>query len=207
MTQQQTTTAQRKKTVARKVISFGCRLNHAESEQIEELLRLAKPEKETIVINSCSVTNEAERRLHQKIRQIHRRQPRTQIILTGCAAQTNQQFYRNMPSIAKVIGNDKKLLQTSYSNKSIDATIDAGQNCGGQDCGDDARNDATTELRAPSIKRGSNTRFILPVQQGCDHRCTFCIIPYARGKSRSLSIDATWRSVKRAVDNLSLIHI
>ena len=182
---QQTTTAQKRKVIS-KVISFGCKLNHAESEQIENILSKAKLEKETIVINSCSVTNEAERQLRQKIRQIHRKEPQTQIILTGCAAQTNEQFYKNMAGVAKVIGNGQKLLQKSYSNKNIDITVN---------------NNATTKLLAPNIKRSSNTRFILPVQQGCDHRCTFCLIPYARGKSRSLSINETCQSVKQAVDN------
>ena len=201
MTQQQATIAQKKK-----VISFGCRLNYAEAEQIEEILKKAKLKKETIVINSCSVTNEAERQLRQKIRQIHRKTPETQIILTGCAAQTNEQFYKNMAGVTKVIGNDKKLLQKSYSNKNITTTTTSGQAYSGQACNSQVCNsqvckDATTKLLAPNIKRGSNTRFILPVQQGCDHRCTFCIIPYARGKSRSLGIEETCQSVKQAVDN------
>ena len=221
MTQQQATIAQKKK-----VISFGCRLNYAEAEQIEEILKKAKLKKETIVINSCSVTNEAERQLRQKIRQIHRKTPETQIILTGCAAQTNEQFYKNMAGVTKVIGNDKKLLQKSYTNKNITTITTSGQAysgqaysgqaysgqaysgqayssqaCSSQACSSQVCKDATTKLLAPNIKRGSNTRFILPVQQGCDHRCTFCIIPYARGKSRSLSIDETCQSVKQAVDN------
>ncbi len=167
------------------VITFGCRLNKAESQQIENLLQKTKLTKKTIVINSCAVTNEAERQLGQKIRQIHRREPEAQIMITGCAAQTNEEKYKNMKGVVKVIGNDKKLMQKSYYAKNTSII----------------KNDPTTKLLAPILQKNPQSRFILPIQQGCDHRCTFCIIPYARGKSRSMKISTACDAIKKVVDN------
>ena len=183
-------------TLGDKVFSFGCRLNIAEGDHIAALLRRERAagkttlKHETLVVNTCAVTHEAERQVRQKIRRLHREHPQARIVVAGCAAHLNANIYSKMTGVAKVLGNDAKLLAKSY------------------------RDDAKTTLPSPERERRtpmlppdtesslatfSRTRFVLPVQQGCNHRCTFCMIPLARGGARSLSVELACESVSRAV--------
>ena len=181
-----------------RVFSFGCRLNIAEGEQIAALL--ASPSsvrRETLVVNSCAVTHEAERQVRQKIRRLHRERPQARIVVAGCAAHMNAESYRKMTGVTKVLGNDSKLLQSSYTD--ADTRIPAML--------PRAERERQTPLLAPDTPKEQQsepqalvrTRFVLPVQQGCNHRCTFCMIPLARGRARSLAIEPVCESVGGAV--------
>ena len=147
------------------VITFGCRLNAFESEII---LRAARQAGLTgaVVINTCAVTAEAERQARQAIRRARRQRPGAKIIVTGCAAHLSPERYGALPEVDRVLDNEAKLQPQSY-----------------------ARDWGPAE-RAPDLVDGfeGRCRAFLAVQQGCDHRCTFCIIPYARGASRSVPI-------------------
>ena len=154
------------------VITFGCRLNHYESQIIKDNIKAANL-KNVVVINTCTVTAEAQKQAKQQIRKIKRENPDIRIIVTGCAAQNDPETFGKMEEVDKVLGNQEKL---DFKNYKIDA---------------DSRilvNDIM------SIKETANhlitnfegkTRAFIQIQNGCDHRCTFCIIPFGRGNSRS----------------------
>jgi len=154
------------------VITFGCRLNHYESQIIKDNIKAANL-KNVVVINTCTVTAEAQKQAKQQIRKIKRDNPDIRIIVTGCAAQNDPETFGKMEEVDKVLGNQEKL---DFKNYKIDA---------------DSRilvNDIM------SIKETANhlitnfegkTRAFIQIQNGCDHRCTFCIIPFGRGNSRS----------------------
>ena len=152
------------------VISFGCRLNHHES----AILRQELAGQDMVVINSCAVTAEAERQVKQTIRKQHRANPDKKIIVTGCAAQINGADYQNMAGVAAVWGNGEK--------------INAKQQLARRDNDKLQVSDIMT-MRAMSphllSSDSHHTRGFLEIQNGCDHRCTFCVIPFGRGNSRS----------------------
>ena len=177
-----------------KVFSFGCRLNYAEGEQIASLLQGASEETalkhETLVVNTCAVTHEAERQVRQKIRRLHRERPHARIVVAGCAAHLNADTYRTMEGVVKVLGNDTKLRKSSYADDGRETPLPR------------AERERHTPLLPPDTEGGrifQRTRFVLPVQQGCNHRCTFCMIPLARGGARSLAVELACESVARAV--------
>ncbi len=181
-----------------RVFSFGCRLNRAEGEQIATLLQapgLQAPveasslQHETLVVNSCAVTLEAERQVRQKVRRLHRERPHARIVVAGCAAHLNGESYRKMKGVEKVLGNDTKLLASSYAFATETMLPRA----------DRERRTPLLAFDTKSAQPFQRTRFVLPVQQGCNHRCTFCMIPLARGGARSLDIDLACRSVELAV--------
>ena len=147
------------------VITFGCRLNAFESEIILRVVRQAGLTG-AVVINTCAVTAEAERQARQAIRRARRQRPGAKIIVTGCAAHLSPERYGALPEVDRVLDNEAKLRPQSYA----------------RDCG--------PVEHALDLVDGSEgrCRAFLAVQQGCDHRCTFCIIPYARGASRSVPI-------------------
>jgi threonylcarbamoyladenosine tRNA methylthiotransferase MtaB len=163
------------------IITFGCRLNAFES----DIIRRAAGEaglSDAVIVNTCAVTAEAERQARQAIRRARREHPDARIIVTGCAATLAPQRYAAMPEVDAVLDNDAKLRAESYRHPHppipgmMGPTLsrDAGERAGRSGAGEDA-----------SLARA---RAYLQVQQGCDHRCTFCIIPYARGPSRSVPI-------------------
>ena len=154
------------------VVTFGCRLNIAESEAIR---RAAAGVDEAVVVNTCAVTAEAVRQARQNVRRIKRERPRTRIVVTGCAAQVEPQMFAAMPEVARVLGNTEKLDPRAWA---------------------DDRRVAVGDIMALTRHVGhavdhleGHTRAFLQVQNGCDHRCTFCIIPFGRGNSRSLPVD------------------
>ena len=159
------------------VVTFGCRLNKYESELIKQNALDANLSN-IVIINSCAVTSEAERKLRQSIRRIKRKKPNAEIVITGCAAQINPSKYEAMPEVTKVMGNNEKLNVESYKN-----FIQHEEKVLVNDIM------SITET-APQFIHGieSKTRAFLQVQNGCNHRCTFCIIPYGRGNSRSIGV-------------------
>ena len=157
------------------VVTFGCRLNITESETIRRHAESAKLEN-TIIVNSCAVTGEAVRQARQQIRRMKRERPDTQIIVTGCAAQTESETFAAMPEVARVIGNARKLnAETWHAPFGALEKVQI----------DDLSSIRETALHLVDGFEG-HTRAFVQIQNGCDHRCTFCIIPYGRGPSRSV---------------------
>ena len=175
------------------LISHGCRLNIAESEKIAGMLA---HEDDLIVVNSCAVTAEAVKTARQAIRRAKRDRPAARVVVTGCAAETEPETFRAMPEVAAVVSNLRKLDSTFYPSsqrKLGSISLDRGM----ANTGDGA------PLPLGRHREGTvpttHARTFLPVQNGCDHRCTFCIIPYGRGPSRSLPAGGVIDEVKAAV--------
>ena len=170
------------------VVTFGCRLNLYESEAIKA--RAAEAQlRDAVVVNTCAVTAEAVRQSRQAIRRIRRENPATRIIVTGCAAQTEPQTYAAMPEVDLVLGNAEKLKSDSYAGLALAEKIRVN----------DIMSVRETAPQMVDCFEG-HTRAFLQVQTGCDHRCTFCIIPYARGNSRSVGIGAVVEEARRLVE-------
>jgi threonylcarbamoyladenosine tRNA methylthiotransferase MtaB len=171
------------------VLTFGCRLNAFESEVIRGHASAAGLG-DTIIVNTCAVTSEAERQARQAIRRARRDHPSAKLIVTGCAAQIDPQRYAAMPEVDLVLGNDEKLKRASYDSiaNADSARIQVGDIM------------ALTETAAHLVDGfEGRARAFIEVQQGCDHRCTFCIIPYGRGNSRSVPIGEIVRQAERLV--------
>jgi len=155
---------------APRVVNFGCRLNAAEAAGIEAMLARAGDD-ETIVVNSCAVTQEAERDAFAAIRRLKREHPTHRIVVTGCAAQIDPARFSAMAEVAAVVGNRDKLAPETWSARAAGVSDIM------------VRQDFVESDTALAPGR---TRAFVEIQQGCDHRCTFCVIPYGRGPSRSL---------------------
>ncbi|AHC73497.1 miaB [Candidatus Endolissoclinum faulkneri L5] len=179
----------RYKTSSYKVKTFGCRLNAHESDLIIKHLQDSGASN-TIVINTCAVTAEAERRSRQAIRRIVRENPQTNIVVTGCAAQINQENYAAIPGVTRVVGNEEKLRPETWK---VQDTIDTPQVSV-----DDIMMVRNTANNLVVTSQGRE-RAIVQVQQGCDHRCTFCVIPFGRGNSRSVPIETVLKQVRSLV--------
>ena len=159
-----------------KVLTFGCRLNAYESEVIRHEAAAAGLI-DAAIVNTCAVTAEAERQARQAIRRLRRESPDREIIVTGCAAQLRPESYAEMPEVDRVLGNVEKLSRDSYDPKP-----------GGPINVADIM--TVTETAGHLIEGfDGRTRAFLEIQQGCDHRCTFCIIPFARGPNRSVPVE------------------
>ncbi|CCE10878.1 putative MiaB-like tRNA modifying enzyme [Bradyrhizobium sp. STM 3843] len=182
------------------VVSFGCRLNAFESELIAREADAAGLA-DAIVINSCAVTNEAVAQARQSIRKLKRERPEARIIVTGCAAQTQSDMFAAMPEVDRVLGNDDKLhaaawLATRQALAGPRFGIDASEKVAVSDIM------AVREM-APHLLDGFQRglpRVFVQVQNGCDHRCTFCIIPFGRGNSRSVPMGAVVDQVRTLVE-------
>jgi threonylcarbamoyladenosine tRNA methylthiotransferase MtaB len=162
------------------IITFGCRLNVFESEVIRRAAAAAGL-RDAVVVNTCAVTAEAERQARQAIRRARRRHPEAMIIVTGCAAEIDPARYAELPEVDRVVGNCAKLQPQSYlpeGASSADLTETASHLIDGFE---------------------GKSRAFLQVQQGCDHRCTFCIIPYARGPNRSVPMGLVADQARRLV--------
>ncbi len=167
--------------------TFGCRLNTFESEIMRGHAEKAGLEN-AIIFNTCAVTAEATRQARQAIRKAHKERPDAQIIVTGCAAQTDPEMFAAMPEVSRVLGNEEKLQASSWLVGSNRPRVDVSDIM------------AVKETRPPMIDRmAARTRAFVQVQNGCDHRCTFCIIPYGRGNSRSVPIADAVEQVRRLV--------
>ena len=167
------------------IVTFGCRLNIYESEVIKD--NLAKSgESNVTVFNTCAVTKQAEKQARQAIRKLRKEKPEQKIIVTGCAAQNNPAMFAEMPEVDKIIGNEEKLSDKYYKFDSERIIV----------------NDImSVKETANHLVRSfdGRARAFIQVQNGCDHRCTFCIIPFGRGNSRSVPIGVIVDQVRTLV--------
>ncbi|WBL32749.1 tRNA (N(6)-L-threonylcarbamoyladenosine(37)-C(2))-methylthiotransferase MtaB [Sinirhodobacter sp. HNIBRBA609] len=177
--------------------TLGCRLNAYETEAMKELSAQAGIEN-AVVVNTCAVTAEAVRKAKQEIRRLSRENPGAPIIVTGCAAQTEPETFAAMEEVTRVIGNHEKMLAETWSG--IGAEMRGPDFIG-----------ETEKVRVDDIMSVKETaghlidgfgrhRAYVQVQNGCDHRCTFCIIPFGRGNSRSVPAGVVVEQIKRLVD-------
>ena len=168
------------------LLTFGCRLNIYESEVMRRLAGEAGLA-DAVIVNTCAVTGEAERQARQAIRRAHRRRPGAPIIVTGCAAQLHPDRFAAMPEVARVLGNGEKLTAAAWGAEAAPILVGDVQ--------------ALSETASHLIDGfDGHARAFLQVQQGCDHRCTFCIIPLARGPNRSVPIGEIVVQARRLVD-------
>jgi len=167
------------------VVTLGCRLNALESRVIEREAASAGLS-DAVIVNTCAVTAEAVRQARQTIRKLRRQHPDRRIIVTGCAAQLTPDSFAAMPEVDRVLGNTEKLDPVRLAD---DAPVIV----------DDIM---TVRETAGHLLHGfeGRTRAFVQVQQGCDHRCTFCIIPFARGPNRSVPIERIVEAVRLAVE-------
>jgi len=171
--------------VSAEIITMGCRLNAADSEAMRLLTADAD---DLIIVNSCAVTNEAVRQTRQAIRKAKKGRPDARVIVTGCAAQIDPEPFAAMPEVARVLGNLEKFDPAAFA------------------AGDEARVRVSDIMAvretAPHLLTGfaERARAFVEVQNGCDHRCTFCIIPYGRGNSRSVPAGLVVDRIKALVD-------
>ena len=165
------------------IITFGCRLNAYESEVMRGL---AAGCADTVVVNTCAVTAEAERQARQTVRRLARERPDARIVVTGCAAQIDPAGWAGLPGVACVLGNREKLEAASWAAGAPGAVSDI----------------MAARETAPHLVTGfaGRARAFVQVQQGCDHRCTFCIIPFGRGPSRSVPAGAVVAQVRTLVE-------
>ncbi|MEZ5674315.1 MAG: radical SAM protein, partial [Thalassovita sp.] len=173
--------------------TLGCRLNAYETEAMRDLAAQAGIEG-AVVVNTCAVTSEAVRKARQEIRKLRRENPTAKLIVTGCAAQTEPETFAAMAEVDVVIGNSEKMQPETWAAM------------GPNFIGDTERVQvddimSVTETAGHLIDGfGTRSRAYVQVQNGCDHRCTFCIIPYGRGNSRSVPAGVVVDQIKRLVD-------
>src|SRR4051794_2460406 len=175
-----------------KLITLGCRLNTFESEVMRGHAAAAGLS-DAIIVNTCAVTAEAERQARQAIRKARRENPQAKIIVTGCAAQIAPEKYAALPEVDHVLGNSEKLEAASF-----------------QRIADGSANDRIAVSDIMLVKEtaahlisgfAERSRAFVEIQQGCDHRCTFCIIPFGRGNNRSVPVGEVVARVRKLVDN------
>jgi len=173
--------------------TLGCRLNAYETEAMKELGAQAGLEN-ALVVNTCAVTSEAVRKARQEIRKLRRENPNARIIVTGCAAQTEPETFALMAEVDKVIGNTEKMQPETWAGMAADFV------------GETERVQVDDIMSVQETAGhlidgfGTRSRAYVQVQNGCDHRCTFCIIPYGRGNSRSVPAGVVVDQIKRLVD-------
>jgi threonylcarbamoyladenosine tRNA methylthiotransferase MtaB len=169
------------------VLTFGCRLNLVESEAMRRAA-LACGRTNLVIVNTCAVTAEAARQARQAIRRIKRERPGAEIVVTGCAGQIDPAQFAAMPEVFRVIGNAEKANPASWTRGGVRM---------------DVSNIMAAKAAPAILSEGveGRTRAFLAVQTGCDHRCTFCIIPFGRGRSRSVPPDKVIHAARRLTGN------
>ena len=171
-----------------KFVTHGCRLNTYETEAMRDLTQGLE---NTVVLNTCAVTAEAVRKARQEVRKLRRDNPDARLIVTGCAAQIEPETFANMTEVDVVMGNTEKMDPASWDGLAPDSE---------KILVDDIM--SVTETAGHLIDGfGTRSRAYVQVQNGCDHRCTFCIIPYGRGNSRSVPAGVVVDQIKRLVGN------
>jgi threonylcarbamoyladenosine tRNA methylthiotransferase MtaB len=169
-----------------RTLNFGCRLNAYETEAMRTLAAQAGHDATTLIVNTCAVTAEAEAQARQAIRRAARENPGMRILVTGCAAQIAPEAWAALPGVARVIGNADKLRPESWDSAASPAPV----------------SDIMVAEAAPPLpvtEFAGRARALVQVQQGCDHRCTFCVIPYGRGPSRSVPLGVVVDQVRALV--------
>ena len=177
-----------KKNQELQVITFGCRLNTYESEVMRQHAQ-SQGLQNTIIVNTCAVTNEAERQGRQAIRRIKRENPEAFMIVTGCGAQMNPTSYAGMPEVDRVLGNQEKMLESSFAPDNPEAV---------QVTDIMMARETSHHLMSGFENRA---RAFIEIQNGCNHRCTFCTIPYGRGNNRSAPLARIVEQVRTLVDH------
>jgi threonylcarbamoyladenosine tRNA methylthiotransferase MtaB len=183
--------------VSLEVLTFGCRLNVSESETVRRHAEAAGLD-DTVIVNSCAVTGEAVRKAQQAIRRLKRERPTARVVVTGCAAQTEPETFAEMHEVDRVLGNHAKLSAGAWveTKRALDFGV-----------GDEEkiRIDDLDSVRETALHLvdgfDGHVRAFVQVQNGCDHRCTFCIIPFGRGPSRSVPMGEIVEQVRRLVEN------
>jgi threonylcarbamoyladenosine tRNA methylthiotransferase MtaB len=172
--------------VSVEVVTFGCRLNAYESEVVRREA-IAGGVGDTVIVNTCAVTAEAVRQARQSIRRLKRERPHSRIVVTGCAAQTEADRFAAMAEVDRVVGNEEKFDSRTWASPGKIAVADI----------------MMVRTMRPHVIDSieGRTRAFVQVQNGCDHRCTFCIIPFGRGNSRSLAVEEVVAQARRLVDN------
>ena len=170
------------------IITFGCRLNAYESEVMRRHAPVADADTDLVIVNTCAVTAEATRQARQAIRRARRQRPDARIVVTGCAAQIDPDGFAAMPEVDRVLGNQEKLEAESFADLAIA----------------DAEKVRVNDIFSVKETAGhlidgleGRARAFVQVQNGCDHRCTFCIIPYGRGNSRSVPMGVVVEQIRR----------
>jgi threonylcarbamoyladenosine tRNA methylthiotransferase MtaB len=172
--------------------TLGCRLNAYETEAMKELAEAAGLDN-AVIVNTCAVTSEAVRKAKQEIRKLRRQNPEAALIVTGCAAQVEPATFAAMPEVTRVIGNSEKMKPETWAAMTPDLIGKTEPIMV-----DDMM--SVTETAGHLIDGFGRHRAYVQVQNGCDHRCTFCIIPYGRGNSRSVPAGVVVDQIKRLVD-------
>jgi threonylcarbamoyladenosine tRNA methylthiotransferase MtaB len=162
------------------VLTFGCRLNLVESEAMQAAAEAAGVA-DLVIVNSCAVTNEAVRQARQAIRRKARENPQARIVVTGCAAEIDPKSFGAMSQVAEVVGNRTKTQASTW--RALAGLVAAG----------------ASPVKESGIRSAEHTRAFVEVQNGCDHRCTFCIIPFGRGSSHSVPIDDVVATIRQRV--------
>lgn len=167
-------------------LTFGCRLNTVESEVLRGHAEAQDQARDLVVVNTCAVTAEAGRQARKAIRRLARARPGAEIVVTGCGAEVERAAYAAMPEVARLVGNAAKLRPETWSGGAVPAEDIMA-----------VRAAEPTRIAAMS----GHTRAFVPVQNGCDHRCTFCVIPFGRGNSRSVPLADAVAQVRRIVEH------
>jgi threonylcarbamoyladenosine tRNA methylthiotransferase MtaB len=173
--------------------TLGCRLNAYESEAMKELAEQAGL-KGAVIVNTCAVTAEAVRKAKQEIRRLARENPGAPVIVTGCAAQTEPETFAEMPEVTRVVGNHEKMQAETWAGLAAPDLIGTTEKVQVNDIM------SVRETAGHLIDGFGRARAYVQVQNGCDHRCTFCIIPYGRGNSRSVPAGVVIDQIKRLID-------
>jgi threonylcarbamoyladenosine tRNA methylthiotransferase MtaB len=183
------------------VVTFGCRLNAFESEVLRAEAERAGLS-DTIVINSCAVTNEAVAQARQSIRRLKRERPSSRIVVTGCAAQTQPQMFAGMTEVDRVVGNDDKMRVEAWRHARAAFEGAGALKIETNDKIAVADIMSVRQMASPvleGLQKGLPRAFV-QVQNGCDHRCTFCIIPFGRGNSRSVPMETAVAQIRALVE-------
>ncbi len=173
--------------------TLGCRLNAYETEAMKELAAAAGVSG-AVVVNTCAVTAEAVRKAKQEIRRLARENPGASLIVTGCAAQTEPETFAAMPEVSRVVGNHEKMQPATWAGLAVPDLIGTTERVQVDDIM------SVKETAGHLIDGFGRHRAYVQVQNGCDHRCTFCIIPYGRGNSRSVPAGVVVEQIRRLVE-------
>jgi threonylcarbamoyladenosine tRNA methylthiotransferase MtaB len=175
------------------VVTFGCRLNAVESEAIRRAAASAQ-EDDLIIFNTCAVTQEAVRQARQSIRRMRRERPQARIVVTGCAAQIDPQAFAEMPEADAIIGNADKTKPATWASLAVSPRVSVNDIM--------ALEEGAHHFIAGAVDSiEGQTRAFVEIQNGCDHRCTFCIIPYGRGPSRSAAAGEIVQQIAKLTKN------
>ena len=176
--------------MAVETLTFGCRLNTVESEVMRGHAETGAATRDLVIVNTCAVTAEAGRQARKAIRRLARERPDAEIVVTGCGAQVETADYAAMPEVARLVGNDAKSRADTWSRP------------GPPEARAEVDDIMAVRHAAPTRIAGmaGHTRAFVPVQNGCDHRCTFCVIPFGRGTSRSVAVGDVVEQVTRIVE-------